>query len=324
MYNRSSGARDVSSAWGTARKGTDVVSDEPTHVAAQQTRAQVTPPIAADDNMRPSNGSIAVSALRLARLAPVSANTVFGPGCRPMFYTALLEQPLWLAWCAIPGVESCSVQIVDIASGAVVWSATGLDNLGYRWTLPELELNRGRTYEWTVHPIKRKVPDSKSENGSSFPDEPNTDRVARFWLLTPEERERFAAGLSMLRERSDPAFLSIAEALFLAEFQMYHHALTRIPIGRNTRNAAYAALHATARSVIFRQMTQHMKQVHDLAPCFREWAERNDQYHRDQAESRLPGARQLPIGQHNRRGPARRHRAGRMDSTVDHRQHVFT
>jgi hypothetical protein len=91
----------------------------------------------------------------------------------------------------------------------------------------------------------------------------------------------------MLRERADPAFAGIAEALFLAEYQMYHHALTRLPVSRNRGNLALSALAAATRSVIFRQMARYIKRSTDTPPCFLEWAELNEQYYRQQTEVSL-------------------------------------
>jgi hypothetical protein len=157
---------------------------------------------------------------------------------------------------------------------------------------------------------------------SAFPTVPVAERSARFWLTSIDEQMRFTSGLAMLRERADPALLVIAEALYLAEFQMYHHALLRLPLNRNRGSMALTALYAAARSVIFRQMAQHMKRTGVTPACFVEWAELNEQYHRNQTEARLHD-----VEQHNKenehKSSARRRATKRTDPSSKLRQSLF-
>ncbi len=250
-----------------------------------------------------------------SRAVALQNTSQFGPGCRPMFYTALLNQPQWLGWCPIANMESGTVLLEDVETGAPVWSETALDNDGFQWRVPELNLTRGRVYQWRVQPPDAGVPVAGlfEECSHSFPTIPVADRLARFWLISLEGQARFVAGLDMLRERADPAFLVIAEALYLAEFQMYHHALARLPVGRNRGSLALSALVATTRSVIFKQMGQHIKQSSGTPACFLEWAELNEQYHRNETETRL---RDVDIQQHQLCAPwqcPRRTREKRTD-----------
>jgi len=268
-----------------------------------------------------NEGSQVKNPRSLSKALAMQSITQFGPGCRPMFYTALLNQPEWLGWCPISNVDECTVYLEDAEIGLLVWSATALDNSGFQWQVPELSLTRSRAYQWRVEPSHKKLSDAGSIEActNAFPTLPVTDRIARFWLISSDELARFTAGLAMLRERADPAFLAIAEALYLAEFQMYHHALSRLPVGRGKGSLALPALVASARSVIFRQMMQHIVRANAMPPCFAEWAELNEQYYRNQTEARLYDG-----DQHNNvpelRGEARRHKTKRASPITKLRQ----
>ncbi len=232
------------------------------------------------------HGGLEYASARSLKHAGTLASTVCGPGCRPMFYCALLEQPSVFTWPSIIGINTCELRLSNVVSKETVWREIASGDRGFRWNLPNLGLNRQSIYQWSVHT------DGNSENCDTAEDDfvniAPANRIARIWLLSLEDRERFIDGIGMLRERSDNKFLPMAEALYLAEFQLYHHALIRLPLLRNRDSIAFETLYSTTRSIIFRQMALQMRQIKNLPHCFIEWAEQNDRYHRLQAEAGLP------------------------------------
>ena len=218
------------------------------------------------------------------------AMVIYGPGSRPLFYTALLQPPRHLIWGVIPNTTACRVSLGMVsreAGTAVMWSSFANCQDGFSWLVPDLGLHSGCHYRWRIKPQSAADLEMRLPN-LSLP-EPHGVREARFWLLPAGSLERIQSGLNLIRERSDPQFLPLAEAMFLAEYQLYQDALTRLPLFDATRTQAHSLLYETTRSIIFRQMIRHMGQQPDLPPCFLEWATKNEQYHRRLTQNQIPG-----------------------------------
>lgn len=228
------------------------------------------------------------------------ATVIYGPGSRPLFYTALLRQPKQLTWSAIPNTIACRVSLSEVgAEGAQsCWSSLAGNQDGYSWPLPDLALHSGVVYRWRIKP--QSAMDLTLPIPTVALQESMQAREARFWLLPTDTHDRVRDGLDLLRDRSDPQFLPLAEAMFLAEYQLYQYALSRLPLFDATRNQAHAMLYETARCIIFRQMIEHMRQQAELPSCFMEWATQNEQYHRRLTQKQLPAQQSGSLRTHER------------------------
>ena len=224
-----------------------------------------------------------------------SAPLTLGPGSRPLFYTALPQQPGRLSWIAIPNTSVCRVTLGITGGDGVLsplWSELAHNTEGYTWNVPDLALTPGTLYTWRVDALDEAQPPSAESPAEGEDRIDLSGREARFWLIGPEENERLRDGLRLIQQRADPPFVALAEAMFIAEFQLYHHALIRVQRGTDGASAHVRNLLAeTVRSVIFRQMTQHIRQSGDLPPCFCEWASGNEQFHRQRADAQIPEGR---------------------------------
>ena len=221
----------------------------------------------------------------------------FGPCSSPLYYTALSRVPNRLVFAGLGCGSVCRIVLTSSDSGASVqrsiqaYSENGICS----WPLTGVPSCPGMLCTWQIEEGDKlnevKPPCEKVEQGKVPP------REGRFRVISSESRDRLNRGRQRLGRVGGDQFSSSANALFLAEFGMYHDALLMVEANvasQSNRNSLLLA--RTVQTLIYKQM---LRQIQDeqLAQTARvsrldwynTWTVNRERYHRDLSIALMKG-----------------------------------
>ena len=226
--------------------------------------------------------------------------SLFGPCSSPLYYTTLSRLPNRLVFAGLERDSLCRIVLTSTDLDAPVQQCVLAHPVNgvCTWPLADMPAVTEMLCTWRIEDSE----DTNDCDGSTLTDAGGgptalPPREGRFRILNAESTERMKSGRQRLKQVSDENILASANALFMAEFGLYHEALLIVETylkGQKRRKNLLLA--RTVQTLIYKQMLRQIEQEQQVQSApgvpfdwYNTWTVNRERYHREMSIALMKG-----------------------------------
>ena len=236
----------------------------------------------------------------MVSLSRKHTHSAFGPLSSPLYYTTLSRLPTRLVCAGLPRASLCKLVLTSADSEAPIHRSLQANSVNgvCIWPLTAMPSFAEMLCTWRIeeNPEGERLCSNNSVRVGAM-QAPLPPREGRFHILKADSRDRLIRGQHRLMQVSDSNIASSANALFMAEFGLYHEALVIVDACLKSQTGHSSLLMArTVQALIYKQMRRQIEQEQKrhaarTAPLdwYNTWTINRERYHRELSIALMKG-----------------------------------